>query len=122
MKKGGHWLPFFIPLWGACCERKGLLGLSRFLFPRRESKLFAPLLGQGVAVFVLNQTVEVEVCDALTDARFAYVQVGVFFNALPEVPLQHGKSNVTLVLDFVLVDDVENHVVVLVQVVHSCRR
>ena len=47
------------------------------------------------------------------------MQVSVFFDALPKVSLQHRKPNVTLVLDFVLLNDVENHVVVLVQFLHG---
>ena len=88
-------------------------------FPRGERKLFAAFFGKGVAVFVLNQTVEVQVGDALSNACFADMEVGVLLNALPEIPLENSKANVTLVLDFVLMDDVENHVVVLVQVIHD---
>ena len=43
----------------------------------------------------------------------------VLLNALPEVALKNSEADVTLVLDFVLVDDVENHVIVLVQVIHD---
>ena len=75
------------------------------LLPRGESELFAAFFGQGVAVFVLDQPIEVEVGDALTDAGFAHMQVSVFFDALPKVALQHRKPNVTLVLDFVLLND-----------------
>ena len=94
-------------------------GSGHFLFPWRERQLFPALLRQCVAVLVLDESIKVEVRDALADASFANVQIGVLFNARPKVALQNGKTNVALVLDFVLVNDVENHVVVLVQVVHG---
>lgn len=81
--------------------------------------MLSTLLRQGIAILVLNHTVEVEVRDALTNARFAYMKVRILFNPLPKIPLQNSKTNVALILDFVLVDDVEDHVVVFVQVVHG---
>ena len=42
------------------------------------------------------------------------MQVRILFNALPKIPLPNSKTNVALILDFVLVDDVEDHEIVLV--------
>ena len=66
-----------------------------------------------------DEAVEVKICDALSNSSLADMKVGIFLDPLPKVPLQHSKTNVTLVLDFVHVNDVENHVVVLVQIVHG---
>ena len=84
--------------------------------------MLTALFGQRVAIFVLDESVEVQVGDALTNAGFAHMQVGVFFNALPKVALQHGQTDVTLILNLVHVNDVENHVVVFVQGFHGFRR
>ena len=92
---------------------------GRLLFPRGKGKLLAAFLGQGVAILVLNQTIEVQVGDALSNAGFADVEICILLNALPEVALKNSKADVTLVLDFVLMNDVENHVIVLVQVIHD---
>ena len=92
---------------------------GRLFFPRGKGELLAAFLGQGVAILVLNQAIEVQVGDALSDAGFPDVEICVLLNALPEVALKNSKADVTLVLDFVLMNDVENHVVVLVQVIHD---
>ena len=48
---------------------------GRLFFPRGKGKLFAAFLGQGVAILVLNQTIEVQVGDALSNAGFADVEI-----------------------------------------------
>ena len=65
-------------------------------FPRGKSKLLAAFLGQGVAILVLNQTIEVQVGDALADAGFPNMEICVLLNALPEVALKNSKANETL--------------------------
>lgn len=117
MKKAAIGRLFHVPVRGLM--HRHLFGLSRFLLPWSKRKLLASFLRQGIAILVLNHAVKVEVRDALTDARFPNMQVRVFFDALPKIALQHCKTNVALVLDLVLVNDVENHVVVFVQVVHG---
>ena len=91
----------------------------RGLLPRSKCELFASFFRQGVSILVLDEAVQVEVRDALSDARLPDVEVGILLNSLPKVALQHGKADVALVLDFVLLNDVENHVIVLVQLVHG---
>ena len=92
---------------------------GRLFFLRGKGELFAAFLGQGIAILVLNQAIEVQVGDALSDAGIPDVKICVLLNALPEVALKNSKADVTLVLDFVLMNDVENHVIVLVQVIHD---
>ena len=82
-------------------------------------ELLTTFLGQCVTVLVLNQSIEVEVGDALSNACFAYMEVGVLFNSLPKIAFENSEPDVTLILDFVLVNDVEDHVVILVQFVHG---
>ena len=82
-------------------------------------ELLTTFLGQCVTILVLNQSVEVEVGDALSNAGFANVEVGIFFNALPKIAFENSEPDVTLILDFVLVNDVEDHVIILVQFVHG---
>ena len=91
------------------------MGLDQFvLLPRCEGQLLSAFLGQGVSVLVLQHTVEVQVRDSLPDARLANTQIGIRFNSLPEVALEHGESNVGLLLLLVGLNDVEDHVIVLV--------
>ena len=47
------------------------------------------------------------------------MEVCILFDAFPKIALENSKADVTLVLDFVLVNDVENHVIVFVQVIHD---
>ena len=75
---------------------------------------FTALLGQHVAIFVLDQSIQVKTGDALSNASLSNTQGHVPFNPLPEIPLEHGEANVLLLLSFVLLNDVENHEVVLV--------
>ena len=58
--------------------------------------MFAAFLGQGIAIFVLNQTIEVQVGDAFSNACLPHVEVGVFLDALPEVALKNSEADVTL--------------------------
>ena len=50
------------------------------------------------------------------------MEVCILFDAFPKIALENSKADVTLVLDFVLVNDVENHVVVFVQGFHGVSR
>ena len=47
------------------------------------------------------------------------MEVGILFNSLPKIAFENSEPDVTLILDFVLVNDVEDHVVILVQFVHG---
>ena len=89
------------------------------MFPRSVNELLPAFLGQSVSILVLNQPIEVEVGDALSNAGFADVEVGIFFNSLPKIAFENSEPDVTLILDFVLVNDVEDHVIILVQFVHG---
>jgi hypothetical protein len=82
-------------------------------------ELLTTFLGQCVTILVLNQSIEVEVGDALSNACFAYMEVGILFNSLPKIAFENSEPDVTLILDFVLVNDVEDHVIILVQFVHG---
>ena len=105
MKKAGH--PAFF--------NAVVVGLYQLvLLPRSESQLLSAFLSQGVSILVLQHTVEVQVRDALPDACLANTQIGIRFNSLPEVALEHGESNVCLLLLLVGLNDVEDHVIVLV--------
>ena len=82
-------------------------------------QLLASFFRQGVSVFVLNEAIQVKVGDALSNARLADMQVGVLFDSFPKITFQDREANVALILDFVLLDDVQNHVVVLVKRIHG---
>jgi len=75
---------------------------------------FPPLLGQHVAGLVLNHTVQVQPGDAFTDAGLPHTQRDIALNSLPEISLQSRKANVFLHLSFMLLDDVQNHQVMLI--------
>jgi hypothetical protein len=92
---------------------------GQFLLPRSVRQLLAALFRQGVPIFVLNESIQVKIGDALADARLSNMQVGVLFDSLPKITLQYRKANVALVFDFMLLDDVQNHVVILVKRVHG---
>lgn len=81
--------------------------------------MLTTFLGQCVTILVLNQSIEVKVGDSLSNAGFANVEVGILFNALPKIAFENCEPDVTLILDFVLVNDVEDHVIILVQFVHG---
>ena len=78
---------------------------------------FTAFLGEHVSTLVLNQTIEVEAGNAFSNSGLAHTQSHIPFNALPEVALQGGQSNVFLLFTLVLLNDIENHKVVLV---HGC--
>ena len=118
-KRQPEQVAFFVAGCAATKEGVALFGFGTFIFPRGESELLPSFLGEGVSILVLDEAVEVKICDALSNSSLADMKVGIFLDPLPKVPLQHSKTNVTLVLDFVHVNDVENHVVVLVQIVHG---
>ena len=81
--------------------------------------MLSAFFGESVPIFVLDEAIEVKVGDAFSNSCLSHVEVCVFLNALPEIALQHSQANVTLILDFVHVNDVEDHVVVFVQFVHG---
>ena len=76
-------------------------------------------LRQHVSIFVLNQSVEVQTRDALTNTGLTYAQGHITFNALPEVAFERSETNVLLLFALVLLDDVQDHEVVLVHGVEN---
>tara|TARA_B110000003_G_scaffold45624_1_gene43498 strand:+ start:11030 stop:11422 length:393 start_codon:yes stop_codon:yes gene_type:complete len=112
-EKGDHMVAFFMG------KRLVESACGHFLLPRSVRQLLASFFRQGVPIFVLNESIQVKIGDALADARLSNMQVGVLFDSLPKITLQNRKANVALVLDFMLLDDVQNHVVILVKRVHG---
>ena len=92
-----------------------LFWLGNFLlFPWCKSKLLASFLRQGVAVLVLNHSIEVQIGNALTNSSLANAEVGVGFNALPKIAFENGQSDVGLLLLLVCMDNVQNHKIVFI--------
>lgn len=81
---------------------------------------FTAFLGEHVAVLVLDHTIEVKPCDPLSNSGLAHTQGDVTFDAFPEVAFKRGQSDVLLHLLLVLLNDIENHQVVLIHEVESC--
>ncbi len=78
---------------------------------------FSSLFGQHVSVFILDQPVEVKAGDSLADSRLTYTERHVSLDSLPKVPFKRRESNVFLLFSLVLLNDVQNHEVVLVHLV-----
>ena len=72
------------------------------------------LLGEHVPVLVLNHTVEVKARDAFSNSRLPNTQCDISFDSLPEISFQCGQPNQFVHFLFVLLNDIENHQVVLI--------
>ena len=86
-----------------------------------DIKSFSALFGEHVSTLVLNETIEVQAGDAFSDSGLSHAQGYIAFNALPEVSLKCGQTNVFLLFALVLLNDIENHKVVLVHGVNRSR-
>lgn len=73
---------------------------------RRYAQCLSSLLGQHVAVLVLNHAIEVQPGDPLSDARLAYAQGHISFDTLPKIAFQGGQSDMLLHFFLVLLYDV----------------
>ncbi len=82
---------------------------------------FSALFGEHVSALVLNETIEVQAGDAFSDSGLSHAQGYIAFNALPEVSFKCGQTNVFLLFALVLLNDIENHKVVLVHGVNRSR-
>ncbi len=109
---------FHIRLFG---DELGLVRCSGDLLrhPGGVLQLLAAFPGQGIAVSILEHAVEVQVGDAFAHTRLTHAQFLVCFDAFPKISLQNSQANVVVLFLFVVRNDVQNHVVVLVQSIHG---
>ena len=82
---------------------------------------FSALFGEHVSTLVLDEAIEVQAGDAFSDSGLSNAQCHITFNPLPEVSLKCGQTNVFLLFALVLLNDIENHKVVLVHGVNRSR-
>jgi len=82
-------------------------------------QLLATFARQSISIPILQHAIQVEVGDSFSDSRLAYTQFFVRLDSLPEVSFQHGQANVVVLLFFLSGYNIQNHVVILVQVVHA---
>lgn len=79
----------------------------------KREHLFA-FAREAVTVFVLNEVVDVQLRYAFADAGLPNVERFVVFDAFPEGVFEFAEAHVAAKLLFVVLDDIQDHIVVLI--------
>ena len=79
----------------------------------KREHLFA-FAREAVTVFVLNKVVDIQLCDAFANAGLPNVERFVVFDAFPEGVFEFAEAHVAAKLPFVVLDDIQDHIVVLI--------